>query len=98
MGKKLQRFQLCLILMWLSGSKIKSAINLRRAEKPVLEGFSGCRLLPSSASGAPLALEEWSGQSPEEEKNHLIYSLMIVLQAGGCLQTKRHWSFAMNVP
>ena len=53
------------------GARLK--VRLRRAEKPVWEGFSGCRLLPSSASGAPLALEEWSGQSPEEEKNHLIY-------------------------
>ena len=49
-------------------------MRLRRAEKPVLEGFSGCRLLPSSASGAPLALEEWSGRSPEEEKNQYILS------------------------
>ena len=28
--------------------------------------------------------------------NHLIPSLMILLQAGGRLQTKQHWSFAMN--
>ena len=50
------------------GTRLKIKVRLRRAEKPALGGFSGCRLLPSSASGAPSALHEWSGQSPEEEK------------------------------